>query len=206
MNTQAGHSILAHSRPDKIGTPRLLPFYIRNILKGISAKKSAQILSPAFLIEFVRGTLRNRKINFFTTSAVLSCIIWVNQCSAQIRTEEMLQKDQMNISQKERLAGTVRDPFSLPLGIHPLSKSENKGETATVTNGEESKVGKVKAILISRHIRLALVDRHIVKIGDSINGEEVVEISPDRVVLGKGGKERTLFLPQSVIPLRVEEN
>jgi hypothetical protein len=47
-DTQAGHSIFAHSRPDKIGTPRLLPLYIRNILKGISAKKSAQISYPAF--------------------------------------------------------------------------------------------------------------------------------------------------------------
>jgi hypothetical protein len=43
----AGYSIFAHSRPDKIGTPRLLPLYIRNILNGISAKKSAQILYPA---------------------------------------------------------------------------------------------------------------------------------------------------------------
>ena len=34
----AGYSIFAHSRPDKIGTPRLLPLYIRNILNGISAK------------------------------------------------------------------------------------------------------------------------------------------------------------------------
>src|SRR4030042_6418440 len=38
-DTQAGHSIFAHSRPDKIGTPRFLPLYIRNILNGISAKK-----------------------------------------------------------------------------------------------------------------------------------------------------------------------
>ena len=126
---------------------------------------------------------------------------------AQIHTTEMPRKDQMNIPQKERLdAGTVRDPFSLPLGVHPLSKEENKGEAAKVTNGEESKMGRVKAILISRHISLALVDRRIVKIGDSINGEKVVEISPDQVVLGKGGKKRTLFLPQSAIPLRVEEN
>jgi hypothetical protein len=45
---KAGYNIFAHSRPDKIGTPRLLPLYIRNILKGISAKKSAQISYPAF--------------------------------------------------------------------------------------------------------------------------------------------------------------
>src|SRR3989304_8589223 len=48
----AGHSIFAHSRPDKIGTPRLLPLYIRNILNGISAKKSAQILYPASINSF----------------------------------------------------------------------------------------------------------------------------------------------------------
>jgi hypothetical protein len=50
---KAGHSTFAHSRPDKIGTPRLLPLYIRNILKGISAKKSAQILYPAFILKII---------------------------------------------------------------------------------------------------------------------------------------------------------
>jgi hypothetical protein len=95
-----------------------------------------------------------------------------------------------------------RDPFSLPADIHPLSK----GETSTVTKKEESKEGRVKAILISRHIRLALIDRHIVTVGDSISGEKVVEIRPDQVILGKEGKKRTLFLHQSSIPLKVEEN
>jgi hypothetical protein len=68
---QAGHSILAHSRPDKIGTPRLLPLDIRNIHKGISAKKSAQTLCPAF----IKCTLKYQKINFFTISALLNFII-----------------------------------------------------------------------------------------------------------------------------------
>ena len=95
-----------------------------------------------------------------------------------------------------------RDPFSLPAGIYPLSK----GETATVTREEKSKAGRVKAILISRHIRLALVDRSIVTIGDSINDEKVVEIRPDQVILKKEGKKRALFLHQSAIPLKVEEN
>jgi hypothetical protein len=43
----AGYSIFAYPRPDKIGTPRLLPLYIRNILNGLSAKESAQIPYPA---------------------------------------------------------------------------------------------------------------------------------------------------------------
>jgi hypothetical protein len=42
----SGYSILAHSRPDKIGTPRLLPLYIGNILIGLSAKETAQMLYP----------------------------------------------------------------------------------------------------------------------------------------------------------------
>ena len=95
-----------------------------------------------------------------------------------------------------------RDPFSLPAGIHPLSK----GETATMTREEKSKAGRVKAILISRHIRLALVDRSIVTIGDSVNDEKVVEIRPDQVILKKEGKKRAFFLHQSAIPLKVEEN
>jgi hypothetical protein len=43
----AGYSIFAHSHTDKIGTARLLPLYIRNILIGLSAKETTQILYPA---------------------------------------------------------------------------------------------------------------------------------------------------------------
>jgi hypothetical protein len=43
----AGHSILAHSRPDKIGTPRFLPLYIGIFSIDYQQKKSAQIPYPA---------------------------------------------------------------------------------------------------------------------------------------------------------------
>jgi hypothetical protein len=43
---ETGYSIFAHSRPDKIGAPRLLPLYYLNIFFGLSAKKSVQILYP----------------------------------------------------------------------------------------------------------------------------------------------------------------
>jgi hypothetical protein len=65
---QAGHSIFAHSRPDKIGTPRLLPLYIRNIFNGISAKKSAQILCLPFLFEFVSKV----------TKVLIPMYIWIH--------------------------------------------------------------------------------------------------------------------------------
>lgn len=148
---------------------------------------------------------RGRRKLIFIVALVLIGLVNGESSLAQINTKEMLQNDQINITQKERLNdGTEKDPFSLPVGIHPIFKGENRGETTAATKGEELKVGRVKAILISSHIRLALVDRHIVKIGDLINGEKVVEISPDQVVLEKGGKKNTLFLYQSTIQLRVE--
>ncbi len=105
-----------------------------------------------------------------------------------------------------------RDPFLLPLGVHLLSKSD----TALVTKGTPSLTETkptdispppltVKAILISARIRLASIDRAIVTVGDSIGDEKVLEIEPDRVVLGKGDKRRTLLLSQSPIRLTVEE-
>ncbi len=36
---KAGHSIFTHSRPDKIGTPRLLPLYFKNTLSDYRQKK-----------------------------------------------------------------------------------------------------------------------------------------------------------------------
>ena len=52
---QAGHSIFAHSRPDKIGTARLLPLYIRNLLNRISAKNPLKYYALPFLFKFVNN-------------------------------------------------------------------------------------------------------------------------------------------------------
>ncbi len=107
-----------------------------------------------------------------------------------------------------------KDPFSLPSGVRLLSKEisvqpaqEDKKITGMVT--PEIKLVeaslKLKAILITDHVRLASIDRSIVTVGDSINDEKVLEIRPDRVVLGKEGKRRTILLDQSPVKLTVEE-
>jgi hypothetical protein len=116
-------------------------------------------------------------------------------------------KGKMVLSQE-----TGRDPFLLPSGVHLIS---NKG-TSMGTKGIPSKLAdnpgdvlpsplKVKAILISDRFRLALIDRHIVTAGDSIQDEKVLEIEKDRVILGKGNRKRTLLLSQSPVLLTVEE-
>jgi len=53
---------------------------------------------------------------------------------------------------------------------------------------------------------LALIDRHIVTVGDSIHGEKVLEITTDGVTLGKGEQKRTLLLSQSPVRLTVEQS
>lgn len=105
-----------------------------------------------------------------------------------------------------------RNPFAFPPGVRLLSKND----AADVPKGTSStsEIGpmdippvplKVNAILISDHIRLASIDRHIVTVGDSIHDEKILEIKNDRVILGKGDKKRTLLLSQSPIRLTVEE-
>jgi hypothetical protein len=105
-----------------------------------------------------------------------------------------------------------KDPFQLPEGIRLLSKIDSVQEAKGTTSKSEAKPTdisppplKVKAILISDHIRLTSINRYIVKVGDSINGERVLEIKPDQVILGKEGKKRSIFLDQSPIKLTVEE-
>ncbi len=105
-----------------------------------------------------------------------------------------------------------RDPFLLPSGVHLLSKIDTvlgmKGSPSK-TEGKPNDMLpsplKVKAILISDRVRLALIDRHIVTVGDSIYDEKVLEIKTDRVTLGKGDQKRTLLLSQSPVLLTVEE-
>ena len=108
---------------------------------------------------------------------------------------------------------TGRDPFLLPSGVRLLSKIDTASGAKGIPSKTEGKPNdilspslKVKAILISDHVRLALIDRHIVTIGDSIHNEKVLEIKKDQVILGKGDQKRTLLLSQSPVLLTVEDN
>jgi len=108
------------------------------------------------------------------------------------------------------LQETRKDPFSLPSGVRLLSMEapvhEDKKVPATVTpeiKPVEPSL-KLKAILISDRIRLASIDRSIVTVGDSVNGEKILEIQSDRVILEKEGKKRTILLDQSPVKLTVE--
>ena len=83
-----------------------------------------------------------------------------------------------------------RDPFLFPKRVEPYNKVEKaeKEETPLPL--------KVNAVLISGSQKVATVSHapYVVSIGDWIENEQVLEIEPDHVVLGKNGRKREVLL------------
>ena len=151
---------------------------------------------------------------YLRISVVLILMILVSFDSTfpQAGTKEMLQKDEESLSQEKSQGTRSRNPFLLPPGIYFLSKEgvgSVRKEKATGPDAKleeiETSLFKVRAILISDQIRLATIGPHIVAVGDKLNGETILEIKKDRVILGRGDKKRTLHLRQSPVQLTVEE-
>ena len=139
------------------------------------------------------------------------------QTSAQTPPKALLPKGEGDSTRQEIGSGPGKNPFSLPAGIHLRSKSKAvpmalkapetapKGEAKVLNAPPPPAPLKIRAILITSQSRLALIDRHIVRVGESIQEEKILEIAKDFVVLGKGDKKRTLLLHQSPIHLTAEE-
>ena len=77
--------------------------------------------------------------------------------------------------------GWASDPFILP--VIKGKKSRDDGSAV-----------RLVAILERGSQRVAVIDRDVVKKGDMIGNEKVVEIGRDMVVLTRGGTKRTLVL------------
>jgi len=143
---------------------------------------------------------------------ILMILLSFDSAFPQEETKEMLQNDEESPSQKKSQGTRVRNPFLLPPGVYFLSKDgagsvrkeKDKGPEAKLEEIETSPF-KVRAILISDQIRLATIGSHIVAVGDKLNGETILEIKNDRVIIGKGDRKRTLLLRQSPVQLTIEE-
>lgn len=88
-----------------------------------------------------------------------------------------------------------RDPFALPHGISlkslpALEETEGKGEQ------KQKPPPRLTAILMSGSRRLAVIDERVVYEGDLFNGERIVRISADRVILRGSEGRRILRVPQ----------
>lgn len=147
----------------------------------------------------------------FGVAIFLIGIIAVERTFAQAQIKEIPQEKKINLSKQRKLEGSFeKNPFLLPSGIYLLSEggsvSARKEEAAkTDTKFQEIDLLTVKAILISDTIQLASMGRSIVTVGDRIDDERVLEIKPDRVILGKGDSRRTLLLHQSPVQLTTED-
>jgi hypothetical protein len=84
--------------------------------------------------------------------------------------------------QLDRLkVGWVSDPFALPV---------IKGKKGR----EDGSAVRLVAILERAGDRVAVIDRDVVRKGEMVGNEKVVEIGRDRVVLARGALRRTLIL------------
>lgn len=77
--------------------------------------------------------------------------------------------------------GWDADPFALP-----IFKDKKKKEAGSAV--------RLVAIVEKGGSRVAVIDKDVVRRGDLIGNEKVVEIGKDRVVLSRGGITRTLVL------------
>jgi hypothetical protein len=94
-----------------------------------------------------------------------------------------------------------RDPFELPPGVG-LLKTTEEAESA---NDIKSHIKKVTAILITDSRKVASINHKVVTIGDLIDGERVLEIKPDRVVLENGGRRHVIMLEEDIIQWKKSE-
>jgi type II secretory pathway component PulC len=159
----------------------------------------------------VKLLLKTIIIQILTVALIFIAVITVELPFAQEQTDEMTKENSVSLPEEKRSEGDRgRNPFLLPTGIYLLSKGggssgQKEGATKPDTKPQEIDSLRVKAILISDNIRLAQIGRHIVTVGDTINGEKVLKIKNDRVILEKGDKKRTLLLRQSPVQLTTEE-
>lgn len=99
-----------------------------------------------------------------------------------------------------------RDPFKLSPGVKLKVAKEGQSPKAIKPKIKKESpkpikpsIKKVTAILITDSRKVASINHKVVTVGDLIDGEEVLEIKPDRVILEKGGRKQVIMLEESPI-------
>ena len=87
-----------------------------------------------------------------------------------------------------------RDPFELPPGVQ-LRATAEEGAPETI----KPHIKKVTAILIADSQKVASINHKVVAVGDFIDGEKVLEIKSDRVILEKAGLRHVIMLEGSPV-------
>lgn len=114
--------------------------------------------------------------------------------SEQTTMEKMSENDLLDVpevtvkkSPPEKAWG--RDPFEFPSGVELMVAGDGESPGGVKPLGK-----KLTAILISDSRKLASINDKMVEVGDVIDGEKVLEIKPDRVILEKSGRKYVIML------------
>ena len=98
-----------------------------------------------------------------------------------------------------------RNPFALPAEVHPLKQPS--GAAAALSPSDEAGADPARAavpappahelsgVLVGARDRVAIIDGTLLRTGDVLGGEHVIDIRRDHVVLARDGRRRTLRLP-----------
>lgn len=101
-----------------------------------------------------------------------------------------------------------RDPFALPPWVEEMEEGATQ-PVETARSQPEPGGGKpsykLSTILISGSNRLAVIDDRVYAVGDKIGGEEISEITLDKVVLMDDSGERVLTVPQPQTQVIVQD-
>jgi hypothetical protein len=90
----------------------------------------------------------------------------------------------------------VRNPFRLLPGTKlKIAKHVNVDSQETI----KPHTKKITAILSTDSQKIASINHEVVVVGDLIDGERVLDIKSDRVILEKDGKKHIIMLEKSII-------
>ena len=98
-----------------------------------------------------------------------------------------------------------RNPFLTREEVNSLRKKETLPTPPTSGIISPFPQWEVKSIFTSGSSRVATVNDHIVKVGDFLGEEMILEIREDSVVLGGKGRRRVLRQRQPSVLIKVEE-
>lgn len=108
--------------------------------------------------------------------------------------------------QRSKMLAMGRNPFLYPEDIDPYIKSKKniKGEKQPLESKDNESAEeeetllniKVSAILISGKGKVATINQppFVLAVGDWVQNEQVLDIKSDRIILGKNGIKREIFL------------
>ena len=94
-----------------------------------------------------------------------------------------------------------RNPFALPSGVDLRNQASGASGKAVASRDPAradtpaSPGRELNGILVGARDRVAIIGGTLLRPGDSVEGERVIEIRSDYVVLARDGRRRTLRLP-----------